>query len=98
MRKSILALTLVGAAIAGCTENPRVSSHVAAGAAVGATAPAVDVFEGAAVGSPIAGLAGAVWADPNNTGYVTGYTLNGKYSPGAPAGYDPARHAVVSHR
>jgi hypothetical protein len=96
MLKSIIALTLVGAAIAGCTENPRTNSDHVAGAAVGPAAPAVNVFEGAAVGAPIAGLAGAVWADPNNTGYVTGYTYDSKYHLGAPPGYDPAKLAVVS--
>ena len=96
MNKSIIALTLVGAAIAGCTENPHANSDHAAGASAGPSAPAVNVFEGAAVGGPIAGLAGAAWADPNNTGYVTGYTLKGKYYVGAPPGYDPAKLAVVS--
>jgi hypothetical protein len=32
-----------------------------------------SVLEGAAVDAPIAGFPGAVWSDPNNTGYVTGY-------------------------
>jgi hypothetical protein len=96
MPKSIATLALLTIAVAGCTENPRPSSAVPAGAAVAPAAARVDVFEGAAVGAPIAGLAGAVWADPGNTGYVTGYTLGGKYYLGAPPGYDPARHAVVS--
>jgi hypothetical protein len=95
MRRSIIALILIGAAITGCTENRHPSPDVATGAAVGPAAPSVNVFEGAAVDAPIAGLAGAVWADPNNTGYVTGYTYQGKYHPGAPPGYDPAKHAVV---
>lgn len=95
MLKSIIPLTIVGTVVAGCTENPRAKSDSTAGPVVRPAAPEVNVFEGAAVGAPIVGLAGAVWADPNNTGYVTGYTLNGKYYPGAPTGYDPSRHAVV---
>lgn len=97
MLKSIIALTLVGAGIAGCSENPHTNTGLATGPVVRPAASSVNVFEGAAVGAPIAGLAGAVWADPNNTGYVTGYTYNGKYFVGAPPGYDQARHAVVSH-
>lgn len=96
MRKPLIALISFGAAIAGCSENPHVTSASSAAAPVSATPTAANVLDGAAVGAPIAGLAGAVWADPDNTGYVTGYTLNGKYSPGAPPGYDPARHIVVS--
>jgi len=96
MRKSILALALIEAAIAGCSEGPR--TEVAVPAASHAAASKVNVLEGAAVDAPIAGLAGAVWADPNNTGYVTGYTYKGQYHSGAPSGYDPARHAVVPPR
>ena len=96
MRKPIIALTLLEAAIAGCSEGPR--TEVAAPAVSRAAAPKGNVLEGAAVDAPIAGLAGAVWADPNNTGYVTGYTYKGQYHPGAPSGYDPARHAVVPPR
>lgn len=72
--------------------GPTVSSHAAAvtGAATGAA-----VLAGAAVDAPIAGLAGAVWSDPNNTGYVTGYTYKGQYHPGVPPGYDPTTHSVV---
>lgn len=95
MRKSLLALTLVGAAVAGCSENQHPKPGVTAGAVARASIPTVDVFAGAAVGAPIPGLSGAVWADPNNSGYVTGYSLNGKYSAGAPPGYDPVKHAVV---
>jgi len=96
MRTSIIALTLIEAAIAGCSERPH--ADVGVPAAHNAGAPAVDALEGAAVDAPILGLAGAVWADPNNTGYVTGYTYKGQYHPGAPSGYDPAKHAVVPPR
>ena len=96
MRKQILALALIEAAIAGCSEGPR--TEVAGPAAHSAAAPTANVLEGAAVDAPISGLAGAVWADPGNTGYVTGYTYKGQYHPGAPAGYDPAKHAVVQPR
>lgn len=98
MRKSIIALTSVVAAIAGCTGNPRTNSDSAVGAASSAAAPVANVLEGAAVDAPIAGLAGAVWADPNNTGFVTGYRYQGQYHPGAPPGYDPAKQAVVPPR
>jgi len=96
MRTSITGLTLIGAAIAGCSEGPR--TDVAMPAAHSTAASAVNALEGAAVDAPIAGLAGAVWADPNNTGYVTGYTYKGQYHTGAPTGYDPAKHAVVPPR
>jgi len=96
MRKSIIALTLIEAAIAGCSEGPR--ADVVVPAASSAAAPAANVLQGAAVDAPIAGLAGGVWADPSNTGYVTGYTYKGQYHPGAPPGYDPTRHAVVPPR
>ena len=72
-----------------------------AGAAVVAPAAAVvaptaaTALEGVAVDAPIAGLAGAVWSDPRNTGYVTGYTYKGQYHPGPPPNYDPATHSVV---
>jgi hypothetical protein len=58
-------------------------------------ATAAAALKDAAVDAPIAGLAGAVWSDPNNTGYVTGYTYKGQYHPGAPPGYDPTTHSVV---
>ena len=82
MRKSILALTLAStAALGACASNPRVAQDAAigglGGAAVGAVVPGVSVIEGAAVGAAIGGLAGAVWADNNNDGYVVGYVYNG---------------------
>jgi hypothetical protein len=100
MHKSLIALALGSTAMLGaCANNP----HVAEGAAVGGVAggaigaaTGAGVIEGAAVGAAIGGLAGAAWADPNNTGYVTGYTYNGQYYPGAPAGYDPTTHAVLT--
>lgn len=95
MRKSIITLAALGSAISACGENPPPNTYVPAAAPKPAPAPKVDVFQGAAVDAPIAGLPGAVWADPGNTGYVTGYTYNGQYHPGAPPGYDPTKHAVV---
>lgn len=101
MRKSILAMTLAStAALGACATNSRVAQDAAiggvGGAAVGAVVPGVGVIEGAAVGAAIGGLAGAVWSDPNNTGYVTGYTYNGQYYAGTPTGYDPATHSVLA--
>jgi len=77
MRKSILAVTLAStAALGACASNPRVAQDAAiggiGGAAVGAVVPGVSVIQGAAVGAAIGGLAGAVWADNNNDGYVDG--------------------------
>ncbi len=73
MSKSIIALAVVGSAISGCSENPPpANAYVPVAVGTRAAAPKVDVFQGAAVDAPIAGLTGAVWADPNNTGYVTG--------------------------
>src|SRR5437764_7092214 len=100
MRKSILALTLAGTvSLSACASNPAVTRDAAiggiGGAAVGAVVPGVSVIEGAAVGAAIDGLAGAVWADNNNDGYVDGYVMNGQYYAGAPAGYDPTLHGVA---
>lgn len=71
-------------------------------AIIGAPAPVVPrapnaavSLEGLAVDAPVVGLAGAVWSDPGNSGYVTGFTYKGQYHPGAPAGYDPRTHSVV---
>ena len=101
MRKSILALTLAStAALGACATNSRVAQDAAigavGGAAVGAVVPGVSVIEGAAVGAAIGGLAGAVWADNNNDGYVDGYMQNGQYYAGTPTGYDPATHSVLA--
>ena len=96
MRESIIAIMSIAAAAAGCTESPRAQPNAAAGAAA-VPIPASNVLDGVAVDAPIPGLAGAVWSDPGNTGYVTGYTDNGQYHPGPPPGYDPATHAVTRH-
>src|SRR3954451_1715447 len=100
MRKSILAMTLAStAALGACATNSRVAQDAAigglGGAAVGAVVPGVSVIEGAAVGAAIGGLAGAVWADNNNDGYVDGYVQNGQYYAGTPQGYDPTLHGVA---
>lgn len=41
------------------------------------------------IGSPVAGMSGAIWADANNDGYVDGYVARGEYFPGRPAGAAP---------
>jgi hypothetical protein len=101
MRRSILALTLAStAALGACAQNPRVAQDAAiggiGGAAVGAVVPGISVIEGAAVGAAIGGLAGAIWSDTNNDGYVDGYTYNGQYYAGTPSGYDPNTHSVLA--
>ena len=46
-------------------------------------------IQGGVVGAPIGGLAGGMWADGNNDGIVDGYSYNGYYYQGAPAGWNP---------
>src|SRR3954471_6249483 len=100
MQKSILTLALASTMTLGaCATNPRVAQDAGigavGGAAVGAVVPGVSVIEGAAVGAAIGGLAGAIWADSNNDGYVDGYTYNGQYYAGTPQGYDPNTRSVL---
>ena len=86
-------------ALGACETNrpePERTAVDARGGAVAGESNGAAVLQGAAVDAPIAGLAGAVWSDPNNTGYVTGYTYKGQYHPGAPPGYNPATHSVES--
>ena len=81
--------------LAACeTNRPEAVAPPAAGGPVASAPTGASVLEGAAVDAPIPGLAGAVWSDPNNSGYVTGYTYKGQYHPGAPPGYNPATHSV----
>jgi len=55
------------------------------------------VIANAAVGAPIPGARGAVWADPKNSGYVTGYMQNGRYHPGTPPPvYDGSSHTIAA--
>ena len=61
---------------------------VAFGAAfVIAGAAFAQSLAGLQIGQPVDVLAGAIWADRNNDGYVDGYVYSGQYYPGAPAGY-----------
>ena len=60
------------------------------------TSPHTDSVPGAAVGASVRGLPGAKWADPKNSGTVTGYTYKGRYHPGPPAGYDPTTATIMS--
>lgn len=85
-------------ALCACETNrlePVGAAATPPGGRVAATASGPAELAGAAVDAPIAGLAGAVWSDPNNTGYVTGYMYKGQYHPGPPPGYDPITHSVV---
>lgn len=59
-------------------------------------APGPDAIRTAAVGAKVGGLPGALWADPNNTGFVTGYTYKGRYHRGAPPRYGTNSRAVVT--
>jgi len=77
-------------------DRPARGDGAASGSTVGAVVPGVNVIEGAAVGAPIGGLAGAVWADQNNDGYVDGYVANGQYYTGTPQGYDPTLRRVAT--
>jgi phage tail tape-measure protein len=61
----------------------------AAGAGVGAVVGGISPIEGAVIGAAVGGLAGAVWVDRNNDGRADGYVHEGRYYPGAPAGYNP---------
>jgi hypothetical protein len=90
---AVLGSTLVLCACETNHPKPEVAP-VAAPAVTSATAAAA-VLASAAVDAPIPGLPGAVWSDPNNTGYVTGYRYNGQFHPGLPPGYDLATHSVV---
>lgn len=58
--------------------------------------PHSDEVPGAAIGAPVRGLYGAKWADPSNSGFVSGYSYKGRYHRGAPPGYDPTTATVVS--
>jgi len=100
MRKTIIALTAASAlGLSACASNPDVARNAGigavGGAAVGAVVPGVGVIEGAAVGAAIGGLAGAIWSDNNNDGYVDGYVYNGQYYTGTPQGYDPGTRSVL---
>ena len=101
MQKFFLATVLAGSvALTACASNPRVAQGAAVGglggAAVGAVVPGVSVAEGAIAGAAIGGLTGALWADQNNEGYVDGYTYNGQYYAGTPAGYDPTLGRIAT--
>jgi hypothetical protein len=101
MQKSLLAIALASSvAVSGCASNPRIAQDAGigavGGAAIGAVVPGVSVIEGAAVGAAIGGLAGSVWADNNNDGYVDGYVSNGQYYQGTPQGYDPTLRRVAT--
>lgn len=70
-----------------------VASYGPDGQVMGATA---NLLVGVAPGDAIDGLAGAVWADKNNDGYVDGYLYNGQYYSGVPTGYDPTTRSVLA--
>src|SRR4029078_1826670 len=104
MRTSFLAVALASTvALSACAAN-RTNGDIAQGAAIGAAGGAavgagvagISTIEGDAGGAGIGGLAGAVWADNNNDGYVDGYVYNGQYYSGTPQGYDPTLHRVAT--
>lgn len=102
MKPTLLMLFAAGALpLAACNTTPRDSTLASAGtgAALGAAGGAGvaalaggDLLTGAVLGAAVGGVAGAVWADANNDGRVDGYTSNGQYYSGAPAGYQPSAY------
>ncbi len=100
MRKTFMAVMMAGSISLGAcstTEADEIrlrgaGTGAVVGGALGAGAGALagDAIAGAAIGAGIGGLAGAVWADANRDGRADGYTRNGRYYPGMPAGYDPS--------
>ena len=92
-----------GVAIADAADPPPPAVRpraiaVASSASPVRTAPrGSQVIANAAVGAPIPGARGAVWADPKNSGYVTGYMHNGRYHPGTPPPvYDGSSHTIAA--
>lgn len=61
-----------------------------------ASRPPSTIVEGVAIGEPIAGLSGAIWADSNSDGRVDGYIRFDQFHSGAPRGYDPVRRRVIT--
>ena len=97
MRKLLFGAALGSTLVLGAcaTSHPEPEVTPVPPPAVTSAAAAAAVLAGAAVDAPIPGLAGAVWSDPKNSGYVTGYTYNGQYHPGLPPGYDLTTHSVL---
>lgn len=101
MKKTVIALLAASSlSLGACATAPSDSTLASAGtgAAVGAVAGAgvgavvggLSPIEGAAIGAVVGGVAGAVWADRDNDGYADGYTRDGQYYQGSPAGYRTA--------
>ena len=106
MKASVLAILVASSMpLAACTstyDNNRTLASAGTGAAIGAAggagiaaATGGDLLTGAAIGAAVGGLAGAVWADRNNDGRADGYTYQGQYYEGAPAGH---QHAATNCR
>ena len=99
MNKSLVAVLMAGSiSLGACATTERDEARLegaGTGAAIGGVlgagvgALAGDPLAGAAIGAGIGGLGGAAWADANNDGRVDGYTRNGQYYAGQPAGWDP---------
>src|SRR3982751_3443085 len=98
MRKWLFGLTLGGAvALSACeTSSPEPARVAMPAGPVAQASTETAALDGVAVDAPIPGLAGATWSDPNNTGYVTGYTYKGEYHAGPPPDYDRTTHSVVN--
>lgn len=97
-RKLLLVLTAATLPLGACATTPsnRTLTYAGTGAAVGAAGGAGiaaltggDILTGASIGGAVGGVGGAVWADHDHDGRVDGYTQNGTYYPGVPAGYSP---------
>ncbi|WP_194955780.1 glycine zipper domain-containing protein [Tsuneonella amylolytica] len=96
MRMTLLVLAAAALPLGACTSynNDSTLRSAGTGAAIGAAGGAGiaaiaggNLLTGAAIGAAVGGLSGAVWADRNNDGQTDGYTYNGQYYEGAPAGY-----------
>lgn len=100
VNKAVISLLAAAALpLAACTSTDgnsnlaTVGTGAGIGAAGGAGVAAIaggDLLTGAAIGTAVGGLAGAVWADRNGDGRADGYVYNGQYYEGAPAGYQTA--------
>lgn len=96
--KMIIILSAAALPLSACTGmyQDRTLGYAGTGAVVGAAAgtgisaiAGGNLLTGAVIGAAVGGIAGALWADRDGDGRTDGYTRNGTYYEGTPAGYDP---------